>query len=103
MYFLFSVIVWPAVVVGIQRIQKNVLDHLKYEVDNESSVVLGIKPDIIYKSEDSFKPSHAYVVISYCLEFKAIKLYNPNRCTKTFALYKNLPLSIIKTADPNKG
>ena len=83
--------------------KQNVLDHLKYEVDNESSVVLGIKPDIIYKSGDSFKPSHAYVVISYCLEFKAIKLYNPNHCTKSFAFCKNLPLSLIKTADHNKG
>ena len=64
---------------------------------------MAIKPNINYKSGDSFKPRHAYIVIDYCLEIKAIKLYNRNHCTKSFALCKNLPLSLIKTADQNKG
>ena len=81
--------------------KQNVLDHLKYEVDKESSVVMAIKPNINYKSGDSFKPRHAYIVIDYCLEIKAIKLYNRNHCTKSFALFKNLPLSLIKTANQN--
>ena len=42
-------------------------------------------------------------MIDYCLELKAIKLYNLNFCTKTFALCKNLPLSNTEKVDQNKG
>ena len=83
--------------------KQNVIDHLKCEVDNKSSVVIVITPDLEFKPENIEKDGHAYVVIDYNLEHKAIKLYNQLFCQKTFALCNNLPVSITETADPKKG
>ena len=84
--------------------KQNVIDHLKYEIDNNSSVVLGIKPDLRFKTEDIDKLGHGYVVMDYNVEHKAIKLYDPLVHTHCFLDYEtNLPLSINETADPNKG
>ena len=79
----------------------NVLDILKFEVDNGSSIVMSIRPDLNYKLGDTFEAGHAYAVMDYNLEHKAIKLYNPNVFTKH--CYKNLPLSFTEKADQNKG
>ena len=84
--------------------KQNLINHLKYEVDNKSSVVLNIKPSLIKKPESICKTGHAYVVMDYNLEYKAIKLYNQNMCISYFTDFDtNLPLSITETADPNKG
>ena len=85
-------------------LKQNVIDHLKYEFDNKNSVVLVITPDLTCEPEDIGKAAHAYVVMDYNLEHKAIKLYNQNMCTNYFLDHeKNLPLLITETADPNKG
>ena len=82
--------------------KQDVIDLLKYEVDNKSSVVLAVSPDVMYKPEIS-KRGHAYVVMDYNLEHKAIKLYGRRERTNYFTNFEtNLPLSITETADPNK-
>ena len=81
----------------------NVVDHLKYEVDYRSSVVLGITPDLKYKPENISAAGHEYVVMDYDLQHKAIKLYNQRFCKKTFDICNNLPVSFIEKADPKKG
>ena len=57
--------------------KQNLMDYLKFEVDNKSSVVVNINPDIVYKPENIEKYGHAFVVKDYNLKDKAIKLYNP--------------------------
>ena len=85
-------------------LKQNVLDHLKYEVDNKSSVVLVIKPSLNYKPENIEKDAHAYVVMDFNLKHNAIKLYDHSMCINYFTDFEtNLPLSITDTADLNKG
>ena len=57
--------------------KQNLMDYLKFEVDNKSSVVMIIKPDLIYKPNEVNKNGHVFVVMDYNLEQKAIKFYNP--------------------------
>ena len=57
--------------------KQNLMDYLKFEVDNKSSVVISIKPNLIYKPNEVNKNGHVFVVMDYNLEQKAIKLYNP--------------------------
>ena len=83
--------------------KQNVIDYLKYEVDNKSSVVLCITPDVIFKPDSISKRGHAYVIMDYNLEHKAIKLYDPRFCKKTFDICNNLPVSFTEKADPKKG
>ena len=80
--------------------KQNFLDCLKFEVDNKSSVVLSIQPDLIFNPEDIDKTGHCFVVMDYNLEHKAIKLYNPNFCNYEI---KDLCLTTFERADPNKG
>ena len=79
------------------------LNRLTTDFNSKSSVVLGIVPDLIYDPGDIDKDGHAYVVIGYNIEYKAIKLYNPLFCEKTFDIYKNLPVSFTEKADRKKG
>ena len=81
--------------------KQHLMKHLKWEVDNESSVLMIIIPDLIYEPERDEDPSHAYVVMGYNSEHKAIKLFNPNHRKRNSC--ENLPLSITELADPNKG
>ena len=81
--------------------KQNVIDNLKYEIDNKSSVVISIMPDLMYKPDIICKAGHAYVEMDYNLDYKAIKLYDQR--IHTNHLKTNLPLSITETADPNKG
>ena len=83
--------------------KQSVLETLKFELDNKSSAVLSVQPDLIYDQKDINKVGHYFVVMDYNLQHKAVKLYNPNLQKKYFYLSNNLPLSIKKTADPNKG
>ena len=69
----------------------------------QNLVVIGIKPNLIYNPELFYKNGHTFVVMDYNLEYKAIMLYNPNLGQKYFSLSKNLPDSITKRADTNKG
>ena len=64
---------------------------------------MGVKPDLKYDPKDINENGHAFVVMDYDLEYKAIMLYNPNLGQNYFALSKNLPDSITKRADTNKG
>ena len=85
-------------------LKQNVIDYLKYEVDNKSSVVLCITPDVIFKPDSISKRGHAYVIMDYNLEHKAFKLYDQSMCTNYFTDFeRNLPLSITNTADRSKG
>ena len=81
--------------------KQDVLDLLKYELDNKSSVVLGITPNLRYKQENICNDGHAFVVMDYNLQHKAIKLYDQRNRTHYFTETK-LPVSITETADPNK-
>ena len=85
--------------------KQNVIDRLKCEVDNDSSVVLNIWPDLLYKPECIDKFGHVFVVMDYSLEHNAIKLYDqrlpPIHYFTDFET--NLPLSIVEKADPKKG
>ena len=83
--------------------KNNFLSYLKAEIDCKSSVVMGIKPNLIYNPELFYKNGHTFVVMDYNLEYKAIMLYNPNLGRKYFSLSKNLPDSLTKKADTNKG
>ena len=83
--------------------KENILDRLKIEVDNKNFVVLGVLPNITYAPNSDVKCSHAFVVIDYNLEHKAIKLNNPNSSRKTTALSKNLPVSLAERSDLSKG
>ena len=58
--------------------KQNIIDHIKTEVDSKSSIVIGIRPNLIYTPDSDVKCAHAFVVMDYNLELKAIKLYNPN-------------------------
>ena len=80
------------------------MDDVASEVDNGSSVTLGILPCICDDeplSDDSL--GHEYVVIGYNSELKAIKLYDPNCNPKFCVSSENLPRSLTSGADPNKG
>ena len=84
--------------------KQNVMDSLKYEVDNKSSVVLGIMPDLMYEPESIYDSGHAYVVMDYNIDYKAIKLCDQRIRPNLFKNFEtNLPFSITETADPNKG
>ena len=56
----------------------NFLSRLKEEVDCKSSVVLSVKPDLIYDPKEIKKNGYSFVVMDYDLKHKAIMLFNPN-------------------------
>ena len=84
-------------------LKQNLIDYLKREIDNKNSVVLCINPDLLFRLED-IDAGHAYVVMDYNLEHKAIKLYDPRKYPPYFyAFNTKLPLSITERADLKKG
>ena len=74
-------------------------ESLKVEVENKSSIVLGVTPFFNSLKSDGY--GHAYTVVGYNNDHDALKLYdarcNPNWCVSD----KNLPENL--TADPRKG
>ena len=56
--------------------KRNLMDNIKFELDNKSSVILCITPPL--ECEDNVN-GHAYVLMNYNQEHKAVKLYDP-RC-----------------------
>ena len=81
----------------------NVIDYIKLEVDNKSSVTLGFFPGLTYESDAEVEFGHAYSVMDYNQEHKAVKLYDP-RCNPEFCVSnQKLPLSLTMNSDANKG
>ena len=61
-----------------EEAKQNLMDDLKLEVENKSSVVLGVTPSLnVHPRLDGY--GHAYAVMDYNHEYKALKLYDP-RC-----------------------
>ena len=81
--------------------KKTFMEHLRYEIDNNSSVVIGIMPNLD-SSVDSEDVGHCYTVIGYSEQEKAVKLYDPNSfdpCTSS----ECLPSSLTMNADHDNG
>ena len=75
----------------------NLMDYIKFEIDNESSVVIS------YNLNEEAKSTHAFQVVSYNYDYKGIKLFDP-RCNPNLCVSDNkLPTSLTMNADPNKG
>ena len=79
------------------------MEVLMYELDNKSSVNMGVKPSFDNNPEDEVETGHAYSVMGYNEEDKAVKLYDPSVIAEDCVSSKNLPSSFTATADPNKG
>lgn len=88
----------------VDESKQTVIDYLGYEVDNKSSVVIGIVPALSDdKPENVDSEGHAYVVTDYSTEQKAVKLYNPTCILESIVSKIKLPPSLTTNADPNKG
>ena len=82
--------------------KQNLMDNIKFEIDNRSSVVLSISPDLNYITDEEFQ-CHAYILMDYNQEQEAVKLYDPRCIPKCCVSNKDLPLSLTENADSNKG
>ena len=91
----------------IKEKKRSLMDYLAFEFNNESSIVLGIKPALNFECDKEVETGHVYAVTDYNNELKAIKLYDP-RCNPKFKKLcnsnKKLHFSLTdKNADPSKG
>ena len=77
--------------------KQNFMQYIKFEVDNKSSVVLAIIPSIDKEPDEKFKFGHAYTVMNYNVEHKAVKLYDP-RCAPKYISNDNLHPSLTMNA-----
>ena len=57
--------------------KQSIMDCIKLEVDNKSSVVLTITPSLKSEPDNIDGIGHSYVVMDYNQEQKAVKLYDP--------------------------
>ena len=88
-----------------QKTKRNLMDHLAFEVDNKSSVVLSITPNLENDPDAKVDTGHSYAVMGYNQKHKALKLYDP-RCHPAFCVSnEKLPSSFTTDADAdaNKG
>ena len=83
--------------------KQDFMEWLMYEVDNKSSMTMCVDATFYDDPEEEFEAGHSYSVMGYNEEHKAVKLYDPNVIAKNCISNKNLPSSLIATADPNKG
>ena len=83
--------------------KQNLMNHVVYELDNKSSVCLGVVPSMCNEPEKETDFGHCYVVIDYDHDYKALKLYDPNCNPKSCVSDERLPRSIVNNAAPNKG
>ena len=88
---------------GIKNRKQNLMNDLKFEIDNKSSVVLCMCPSVNCKDEQLSYSFHAYAVIDYNNEYKAIKLYDQRCCPELCISNEKLPFSLTSNADPNEG
>ena len=89
---------WPN-----EETKQNLMDCIKLEVDNKSSVVLSISTALEYEPNEENANGHAYLVMDYNYQHKAVKLYDTT-CNPEWCVSNNkLPISFIKDADANKG
>ena len=84
-----------------ERSKRSVVDSLKLELDNKSSVTMHVTPPFLYDAEDEFDVGHVLTVIDCDVERGAVKLYDPNCKAKNCISSKALPPSF--EADPSEG
>ena len=83
--------------------KRNFMDSLALEISDKSSVVLGIRPSLYKEHDAEVVAAHAYAVMDYNQENRAVKLYDPRCNPKQCVTNKNLPQFLTTDADPNKG
>ena len=77
------------------------MNYLTFEVDNKSSVVVGILPYLTHEPDAKIDvKSHAYVVMDQ--EHKAIKFYDPRCHAAYWVSNQKLTRSLIKSANASK-
>ena len=85
-----------------EETKQTFMQYIKLEIDNKSSVVLGIIPSIDYEPDEEIEFGHAYAVMDYNQEHKAVQLYDP-RCIPNLCLSNDkLPSSLTINADGSK-
>ena len=85
-----------------EQTKQNIIDCLKLEIDNKSSVVLCITPSLNHDTDKKVECGHCYAVMDYNEKQKAVKLYDP-RCHPKYYVSKNkLPSSLTTNADADK-
>ena len=105
-YSLFSECMVSQLCFKMDQSKQPVVDQVAFEIDNKSSVVLGIAPAL--EDEPDFKldckiTGHCYVVIGYDSRHGAVKLYDP-RCGKRLCVSdESLPVDLTGNADSNEG
>ena len=86
-----------------EETKQTVMDYISNEVDNKSSVVLGIFPELKENPDADVETGHCYTVMDYNHEYKAIKLYDPRCDPKLCVSNDNFPVSLTSNTDENKG
>ena len=86
-----------------EETKENLMDYLAFEIDNKSSIVICVKPPLEFEPDEENVAAHAYVVMDYDQEHKAVKLYDQRCNSKKCVSNKKWPHSITLNADANKG
>ena len=88
-----------------EETKQNIMDYLTFEIDNKSSVVIGVRPPFNYEPDAETNHGHAYAVMDYDKDQNAVKLYDscdPLDSGFCASDEKLLP-SLTATADAIKG
>ena len=83
--------------------KQSLFEFIESEINNKSSLVLAINPDLSHTQEKQIFSPHGYTVIDYDCHYKAVKLYEPNCSPNMCVSDKKLPLSLTMNADAAKG
>ena len=85
------------------RRNATLVNFIESEINNNSSLVLTINPDLSHAPEKQILSPHAYTVIDYDCHYKAVKLYEPNCSQNMCVSDEKLPHSLTINADAAKG
>ena len=86
-----------------KELKQDVVNYLTIEIDNKNSVVISAGPTFEVEPGNKVKVGHAYAVIGYNQEYKAIKLYDPRCDSKVCVLNEKLHHSLTQNTDASKG
>ena len=84
--------------------KQGVIEYIKSEIENKSSLVLTLDK-CIYDPQMKAYSAHAYAVIDYNCQYKAVKLYDPwcRPYERMNISGEKLPRSLSVNANPAKG